>query len=267
MTAMKFSLRKLTSRSFSPVVLLWAFAAGLVLCSCSQRIDSNKEERNAVKAGNKAYKSHQYDEAISDYDEAIEANPASEKAKYNLALATLMYQGADSVALDRAQNYLVELAKNASDPDVAENAIYTMANAAVHIGDELKRQSEVQGEDQGMAQQMSQKSTEYYRQAIAGYQELLRRKPGDLKVTQNLRVTQLKLPPEQDGGGGGNDNQNQDQNQDQQDQQNQNQQQQQQQQQPQPQADALNALEKREAQTRKRQVQPPAASARTDKPW
>lgn len=232
------------------------------LSSCSEKVESNKVERKAIKSGNSSYKKHDFKKAISEYNEALESNPTSEVAQFNKALATLVSNETDSVERAEANNILLALGAHANNPDVSENAIYTMANFSVYIGDELKAQAENDG-DQGMAQELSKKSTEYYKQAIEGYKEILRRKPGDLRVTQNLRITQLKLPPEE------NQEQNQqDQQQQQQQDQEQEQQQQQQQQQQQPQADALNALEKREAQTRKRQVQPVQPQARTtDKPW
>lgn len=238
-----------------------AFSLLLGASSCTEHLQSNKAERNAIKSGNKSYKNREFADAAESYREALEANPNSEVAKLNLALATLISNEADSTRRAQADSLLQNLAQSASDPEVSEHALYTLSNFSVYIGDELKSQAESDA-DQGMAQELSKKSTEYYKQAISGYQELLRRKPGDLKVTQNLRITQLKLPPEQDN----QDQDNQDQQEQQQDQQQE--QQQQQQQQPQPQADALNALEKREMQTRKRQVQPatPVRSA-SDKPW
>lgn len=233
------------------------FALGAV--ACSEQVQSNKAERNAIKDGNKAFKKHEFANAMESYQDALDANSASEVAKLNLAMATLLSNEADSAQRETANRYLRDLSLQANDPEVSDNALYTMSNFSVYIGDELTRQAQTEAE-QGMADELSKKSTEYYRQAIEGYKELLRRKPGDLKVTQNLRITQLKLPPE--------DNQSQDQNQEQNQDQQQQEQQQDQQQQQQPQADALNALEKREAQTRKKQVQPvnPSASS-TSKPW
>lgn len=257
----RLSIMKVKMRIFRFAIIFAVVGAVLTMTSCSEKVESNKVERNAIKAGNKAFKEHNFNEAMSYYNKALEANPSSEVAKYDLALATLISYESDSTQRQTADQYLKELAQSAKNPEVSENALYTMSNFSVYVGDELKAQSESDA-DQQMAQELSKKSTEFYKQAIELYKELLRRKPGDLKVTQNLRITQLKLPPE--------DNQDNDQNQDQQNQEQQNQQdqQQQQQQQQQPQADALNALEKREAQTRKKQVQPQQAERpTTDKPW
>jgi transcription initiation factor TFIID subunit TAF12 len=117
-------------------------------------------------------------------------------------------------------------------------------------------------------------STESYKQAIEDYKALLRKKPNNLRAVQNLRIAQLKLPPEEQGGGGGNNNdQNKDQNQQQQQQQDQ-QQQQQQQQQPQPQQQQnqndkqiLQSVQAKENKTRKKQPGDPAYGKVTDKPW
>ena len=235
-----------------------------VLTGCSEKVQSNKIERNAIKSGNKAYRQHNFTEAMEQYQKALDANPASEVAKLDLAMATLLSNEADSSMRQLADSYLKELAETATNPEVSENALYNMSNFAVYIGDELQSQAK-SGEAEEMVKEFNGKATEYYKQAIEGYKELLRRKPGDLRVTQNLRIVQLKLPPEDEN----DQQQDQQQNQNQQQQQQQDQQQQsQQQQQQQPQADALNALEKRETQTRKKQVQPQKAErTSTDKPW
>lgn len=253
---LKINPQKAVFRAFMSCLVV------LALCSCSQKVESNKTERNAIKSGNRAYQKHEFAKAADLYGKALQSNPESEVAKLNLAMALLLSNETDSAQRQMASEYLNELSRGATNPEVSENALYNMSNFAVYIGDELKQQAEMDA-DQSMGQEMSKKSTEFYKQAIECYKELLRRKPGDLKVTQNLRIVQLKLPPEENQ----DQNQQNDQQQQQQDQQEQEQQQQQQQQQ-QPQADALNALEKRETQTRKKQMQPvsPSASA-TDKPW
>ena len=227
--------------------------------SCSgeaEKYESNKHERNAIKEGNENYKDHSFSNAAKNYSEALEYNPESEVAMLNLALANFQSNEADSTARQLADSLLIQLSQSAINPEVGENALYNRSNILVYYGDEFKNAAE---KDPQLANELSQQSTQLYKQAIEGYKELLRRKPGDLKVTQNLRITQLKLPPEDQ-------NQN---NQDQQQQQQQQEQdQQQQQQQQQPQADQLNALQKREAQTRKKQTEKEEkAQYTTDKPW
>ena len=51
-----------------------------------------KQERVALRNGNKLYEKKRYAEAEVEYRKALQANPASEKAQFNLATA-LMRQG------------------------------------------------------------------------------------------------------------------------------------------------------------------------------
>lgn len=246
--------------------------SGIVGTGCSENTGpntSNKTERNAIKAGNKAYHKREFSEAMEDYNRALESNPFSEVAKLNLAMATLLNNETDSMQRNVADSLLTSLSRAAENPEVSENALYTRANFAVYIGDELQNQANAM--QMGGAQQSAQQgpsAADYYKQAIEDYKELLRRKPGDLKVTQNLRITQLKLPPDQQNQNQQNpDNQQNQENQDNQDQ-NENKESPAPQQQQQPQADALNALEKREIQTRKKQAAPVRNERpTTDKPW
>lgn len=233
----------------------------ILAAGCTQKVQSNKVERNAIKAGNKAFNRHDFVEAVEDYQRAIDANPESEVGKLNFAMATLLNNESDSLQRAAADSLLGVLAKGTNNPDVSENALYTRANIAVYIGDEVQKMAQADAET---AQQVGQNAAQYYKMAIEDYKEILRRKPGDLKVTQNLRITQLKLPPEdQNNNSSNNDNNN-----DNQENQDQEQSQPQQQQQDQSKADALNALQKREVQTRKRQVQPvnPERTS-NEKPW
>lgn len=245
-----------------------------IMASCAEKesIQSNKRERNSIKDGNKLYDKKKYTDAIEAYDKAIEANPASDRAYFNRSLSTLMSGKADSAQLTDARIKLNELVDGSSDAEVREYALYTLGNDAVYIGDELVKQAEVSGaSNPALADSLKQLSTESYKQAIQNYEELLRRKPGDARVMQNLRIAQLKLPPEQQGGGGGgSNNQNQDQQQQQQQQQQQNQQQNQQnqQQQQKKQDEALKALEMREMKTRKQQEKASQPQRhQPDKPW
>jgi transcription initiation factor TFIID subunit TAF12 len=165
------------------------------------------------------------------------------------------------------------LAKSGADAAISEKALYNLGCDAVYLGDYLKKASEDPA-NQNFADSLKNMSTESYKQAIEDYKALLRKKPNNLRAVQNLRIAQLKLPPEEQGGGGGNNNdQNKDQNQQQQQQQDQ-QQQQQQQQQPQPQQQQnqndkqiLQSVQAKENKTRKKQPGDPAYGKVTDKPW
>lgn len=112
--------------------------AAAIMASCSSDM-SNKTERNAIKAGNEKYKKELYVDAIKDYDKALKANPYSEAAKYDKAMATIMgATAADTSKLREARLALANLGKTASDPNISERAIYNLGNDAVFIGDYLK---------------------------------------------------------------------------------------------------------------------------------
>lgn len=243
--------------------MIIGLAFSTVTSSCSSDSDafkSTKVERNAIKDGNKAYNDKEFAKAIEYYQKAIKSNPNSEKAKLNKAVATLLNPESDSTAMNEANQLLAGFAQSAMDPEVSDNALYNMSNFMVYMGDALAAQQQMQQPDQA---QGSPNHVQLYKQAISGYEELLRRKPGDFKVTQNLRITQLKLPEDQQQQQQNQDQQDQQQNQEQQ---NQDQQDKQQQQQQQPEAAQLRALENHEAETRKntRFVEP---RTQNDKPW
>ena len=96
-----------------------------LLVSCSSDM-SNKAERNAIKAGNEKYKKEHYADAVKDYDKALKANPSSEAAKYDKAMATIMgATAADSAKLREARLTLANLGKTASDPNISEKSATT----------------------------------------------------------------------------------------------------------------------------------------------
>ncbi len=253
-----------------------AIAAALMV-SCSSDM-SNKAERNAIKSGNEKYKKEHYADAVKDYDKALKANPSSEAAKYDKAMATLLgATAADTAKLREARLALANLGKTASDPNISERAIYNLGNDAVFIGDYLKgladslRRADVtmgaptEGSTSNqLADSLSQESTQSYRQAISNYKAILRRNPSNIKALQNLRIAQLKLPPESQGGGSNNKDKDKDK-----DKNKQQQQQQQQQQKPsQSSQQILNAVQNKENKTRKNQEQRQGYGRRTtDKPW
>ena len=256
--------------------------AAAIMASCSSDM-SNKTERNAIKAGNEKYKKELYVDAIKDYDKALKANPYSEAAKYDKAMATIMgATAADTSKLREARLALANLGKTASDPNISERAIYNLGNDAVFIGDYLKdladslRRADIQmgapsagSTSNQLADSLSQVSTQSYQQAISNYKAILRRNPSNIKALQNLRIAQLKLPPENQGGGSNNQEKDKNKKKKQQQQQHQQQQQQQQQQKPsQSSQQILNAVQNKENKTRKNQEQRQGYGRRTtDKPW
>lgn len=246
--------------------LLCATAAGLVaasLCSCAKTDMSNKEERNAIRYGNKSFEKNKFKDAIDNYSDALEANPQSDAAYYNRGLATLHWSEAKPEMLQQARTQLDSIGRLGSDPSVSERALYNMGCDAVYMGDYMLAASQAL-ENEAFADSLKQLSTSAYKQAIDYYETLLRKKPNNIRAIQNLRIAQLKLPPEEQGGQSNNQNREQ----------NQEQQQQQQQQQPQPQQQqnqnekqVLQSIQAKENKTRKDQPAEPAARRSTDKPW
>ena len=236
--------------------LLFAVFAAVttVFVACSPEVEqSNKAERNAIKEGNELYAKEKFAEAADKYSEALKANAESRAAQYNHALATLMSSTKDTALLKKARLDLNDIAHDSSDPALSEKAIYNLANDAVYIGDALLAavDSATRGSapinlgmgitaPQGNPQTDSIRQVAYdsYRQAIENYKVILRKNPANTKALQNLRITQLKLPPEQN-------------NQQQQQQQQQQQEQQKQQQKENNDKQALNAVQMRENQSRR----------------
>lgn len=162
---------------------------------------STRKERNYVRDGNALYKSKHYPEAEVAYKKALEENPNSEAALYNLALVYIRTSGPNATGegendpMKEARSILTNLARSSQDPDIAERAHYNLGNLAFNAED--------------------------YATAIDMYKGALRRNPDNDLTRENLRLAQLKRQEQQDQ----QQDQNQDQNQDQQQQQKQDQQQ------------------------------------------
>ncbi|MCM1504543.1 MAG: tetratricopeptide repeat protein [Muribaculum sp.] len=178
------------------ILLALASSSGAVAADFSTR-----RERNYIREGNDLYKQKHYADAEVAYRKAVEENPMSETALYNLALSLIRQAGtsdpnAENSPMQEAQSILNSLAESAQKLEIAEKAMYNLGNMAFN--------------------------QEQYQQAIDAYKGALRRNPDNDKTRENLRLAQLKLQQQQQ-----NQDQNKDQNKDQnQDQQNQDQQQQ-----------------------------------------
>lgn len=150
-------------------------------------------ERNHINAGNDFFNDKKLDEAEIEYRKALEANPSSPVAIFNLA--TVLFQmdvekNADSgkaINTAKADSLLAEL-KGA--PDVLMGfAHYDRGNVRYLL--------------------------EQWQEAIEFYKEALRKNPNDKWAQYNLRMAQLKLREQQQqqnqgGGGGSGDNDQQD---------------------------------------------------------
>ena len=63
----------------------FGFVLGMILMTSGLLV--GQKELTPIREGNKAYKDSTYDVAIEKYHKALELNPASSKAQYNLANA------------------------------------------------------------------------------------------------------------------------------------------------------------------------------------
>lgn len=223
----------------------------------SQKRSTPKRVRNFIKDGNRQYEEGKFRDAEISYNKALELDPNSTVARFNLASALLKNSGntdpsAENSPLRKAVGLLNDIVRNSDNQAIVEKAFYNLGNIAFNGGD--------------------------YGQSIEMYKNALRRNPGNDKARQNLRLAQLKQQQNQDQNQDQQqDQQQQQQNQDQQQQQQQNQEQQQQPDQQPQMSDAnaekiLKAMENEEAATRRRveaQKAKEQTSRRrtTDKPW
>lgn len=185
------------------VLLSGALSPARAADNAKPAAQSNRYERNYIADGNKLYKEKRFAEAEVMYKKALETNPNSETALFNLAASYIRQAGSadpnsGNNPMAQASEILNRLAKEAADQTISELAYYNLGNMAFN--------------------------QENYQQSIESYKNALRRNPDNDKARENLRLAQLKLKDQQ------NDDKNKDQNQDNQDQ-NQDQQQQQQNQQ------------------------------------
>ena len=185
--------------------------------------------RNLIKEGNKLYHDKRYSEAEVCYNKALEINPNSAVAQFNLASALLQNNGnsdpnAESSPINQAERILQNLVKTAGDEaSIVEKSFYNLGNIAFN--------------------------REQYQQSIEMYKNALRRNPDNDKARQNLRLAQLKMQNQDQ-----NQNQNQDQQQDQEEQQDQQQQQNQDQQQQQQNQDQQQQQQQNQQQQQQQQM-------------
>lgn len=170
--------------------------------------ESNRKERQAITEGNRLYNDGRYRAAMLKYREALEHNPSSAVAKYNLGLSQIRLGSNPSDTTQTAKDMLQKGSEameqvaryGGQKPLLASQANYNLGNVAFNAED--------------------------YKQALNYYKQSLRLNPDDAAAKRNLRITQLKLQNQNENK---DDNKNQDQNQDQDQQQDQNQNQDQQQ--------------------------------------
>ena len=185
----------MTYRHHFAITLLIAMSLAYMLAACSQDegmagqitladTSSVREERVHIKAGNELFEQKKYDEAEIEYRKALEANPNSAPATFNLATALLYINNERTIV--SADSLLLKL-QNA--PDVLLGFAHYDRGNTRYINED-------------------------YQTAIDFYKEALRKNPNDDWARYNLRMAQLKLQEQQEQqnqqqpqGGGNNDQQ------------------------------------------------------------
>ncbi len=155
---------------------------------------SNRYERNYIVDGNKLYRQSRFAEAETMYKKALEQNPTSAEARFNLAASYIRQSGsadpnADRNPMGEARNILSDLAQLRSDMTDAERNIARLAN--YNLGNIAFNNND-------------------FSAAIENYKRALRIDPDDDRARQNLRLAQLKLKEQQQQDQNKDQNQNQD---------------------------------------------------------
>lgn len=88
-------------RLFISIILVLLCASASVELMASEP-ETTRKERNMILKANEAFNEKDYEKAIELYNMALEINPASERAKYNLAVA--MVKRADEIGEPEATN-------------------------------------------------------------------------------------------------------------------------------------------------------------------
>ena len=166
------------------------FCLGLVCCCTSVWAQKYPERRN-IRSGNKAYENGNYPEAEVSYRRALEKNPESEEASFNLSNSLYKQE-----RFEEAGQIAAQIATDSTSNEHKAAAFYNQGNAL-----------------------FKQKKLE---EALEAYKNSLRLNPDDMDAKFNYALTKKLLEKDKNGGGGNND-QNQQNNQNQQNQQNQNQ--------------------------------------------
>ena len=170
---------------------------------------AQKAERDYIRKGNRAFKDSVFVDAEVNYRKALDANPSSTIARFNLG-NTLLWQN----KAQEAMNEFADAARIEKDKGRKAQIFHNMG-VIFH-------------------------STKEYEKAIEMYKEALRNNPSDDETRYNLALAQKMLKDQQQNQQNQDQNQQeQQQNQDQQQQQQQDQQQQQQQQQPEQKQDEM----------------------------
>jgi len=124
--------------------ILTILVALLTAFSVTLSAESTRVERKAVAAGNEAYRSKKYTDALNFYKMALRDNPASLVAEFNSGLAQLQLAGATDPAKKERKEELTErsrkcferVAEHASaNPTLAARALFNLGNMAFNAQD------------------------------------------------------------------------------------------------------------------------------------
>ena len=151
-----------------------------------QEIKTVKKERIHIRKGNKLYASKRFADAEVEYRKALQENPQSQIATFNLATSLLKQSSGSGQSKDKndplnqAETLLGNVVKTTANTELLWKAYYDLGNIA------YRRQQ--------------------YDKAIECYKNALRKNPNDDEARDNLRLAQLKKKD------GGQNNQNKNQN-------------------------------------------------------
>lgn len=146
--------------------LLYLLLSITLLMTPTISAQAKKAERKSIRKGNKVYEKEKYTEAEIAYLKALELNPTSQAATYNLGNA-LFKQKKTQQALS---NYQLAFSQE-KDPKKRANITHNAANAYMDLND--------------------------YTNAVAFYRESLRLNPADDETRYNLAVAQALLRKQQ----------------------------------------------------------------------
>lgn len=121
-----------------------------------------QQEEKTIQQGNEYYRQQQFDKAESAYQKALQENPASDKAKFNLA-NSLQKQGKQEEALKGFS----ELADHSKETEQKARAFY---NKGVILTQQKKLE-----------------------ESIEAYKNALRQDPSDKEARENLQKALLEL--------------------------------------------------------------------------
>lgn len=148
------------------------FMVGSISAAQKTKDTSTRKERDFIRSGNKLYNEKRYAEAEVEYKKALQSNPSSLIANFNLATSLVRQSGgtdakAKNSPLKQATDIFTNITKTTKDANLLSKSYYNLGNIAYN-------------------QEQYQQSVDYYKNA-------LRQNPNDDKARDNLRLAQLKL--------------------------------------------------------------------------